>query len=202
MREQRGLASKIMTGAESPRRPSLTIVGVLTSVFVALLVAASCGSSKGSSVSASEAGSTVAAVFDLSPDQQRCLEEHFASDPDARRVLVGQEVASEHDLTAMGQVEAACISPETLAAAITSGASDAFGGTLTDTQTSCLSDGVLALGDDERQKLLVGLVVSNSGALGDADLAEMGKVTSGLLEGCHLDTATSQTAPASPGTTG
>ncbi len=98
-------------------------------------------------------------------------------------------------------MEAACISAETLAASITGGVSDAFGGKLTDEQQSCLTNGVTALGDDDRDKLLVGLVVSNSGALDAAGIAELGQVTNGLLELCHLDIATTQTQPATDDTT-
>ncbi|MGZ4709309.1 MAG: hypothetical protein ACXWBN_11265, partial [Acidimicrobiales bacterium] len=56
------------------------------------------------------------------------------------------------------------------------------------------------LSDGDRNKLLVGLVVSNSGALDAAGIAELGQVTNGLLDTCHLDIATTQTRPAAPTT--
>ena len=83
----------------------------------------------------------------------------------------------------------------TLAAAITNGASDSFGGKLTDEQRTCLTDGVTGLDEHDRNTLLVGLVVSGSGALDMAGVAELGQVTNGLLDRCHLDIATTQTRP-------
>jgi len=184
-----------MTGAAAPRRTPLAVV-LAASV---LLSVAACSSSKGPSVTASDAAATVAAIFNLPADQQSCLEQHFSDDSHARAVFVGQGVATTADLDALGQVEEACIPADTLAASVTNGASDAFGGTLTDTQTSCLTNGVKALSDDDRRKLLVGLAVSNSGALDLAGVAELGKVTNGILDLCGLDIATTQTAdPSGP----
>jgi len=170
-------------------------------VTILLVGVGACSSKKSTTVSAEDAASTVTDVYSLSADQQSCLEQHFGDDEAARRVFTGQEVASASDLHALGQVEAACIPAETLAASITGGVSDAFGGTLTDEQRSCLTNGVTALGDDDRGKLLVGLVVSNSGAMDAAGIAELGQVTNGLLELCHLDIATTQTQPATGDTT-
>jgi len=168
---------------------------VAVSVLFMLLSAGACGSKSSSSVSAKDAAATVAAVFDLPTDQETCLEQKFADQAGARQVFSGQDVASAGNLQQLGQVEAACIPPETLAAAITAGASDSFGGTLTDTQKSCLTNGVTGLDDGDRDKLLVGLVVSNSGALDSAGIAELGQVTNGLLDRCQLDIATTQTQP-------
>ena len=186
-----------MTGCPPLQRVAL---GLAAGAFLLLSVGA-CSSKKSTTVSAGDAASTVTAVFSLPADQQSCLEQHFGDDEAARRVFTGQEVASASDLRALGQVEAACIPAATLAASITAGVSDAFAGQLTAEQSSCLTNGVTALGDDDRNKLLIGLVVSNSGALDAAGIAELGQVTNGLLELCHLDIATTQTRPATGDTT-
>jgi hypothetical protein len=184
-----------MTVARSRCRPGspLGIAGVV--LLAVLLITGACSSSKGSpEVSAADAAETVAAVFDVPDDQRACLEQHFADEAEARRVFSGQDVASAGELRALGEVEAACIRPETLAAAITNGADDSFGGTLTDAQRTCLTDGVTGLDDADRDKLLVGLVVSSTGAMDAAGIAELGQVTNGLLQTCQLDIATTQTA--------
>jgi hypothetical protein len=165
-----------------------------------LLSGGACSSNKGSDdVSASDAANTVAVFFSVSDDQRACLEQHFGEQADARRVFSSQGVASDDDLRAFGEVEAACVPAETLAAALTAGADASFGGTLTDTQKTCLAEVVTALDDGDRTTLLVGLVLSESGALDGADIAEMGQVTGGLLQACQLDVATTQTLPPTAG---
>ncbi len=186
---ERALASASMTEPRTLRRAAL---GAVVALFV-LLSTGACSSKSSSSVSAADAAATVTAVFDLPADQQTCLEQHFADSPGARQVFSGHDVASAGNLQQLGQVESTCIPKETLAAAVTNGAADSFGGSLTDAQKTCLTDGVTGLSDGDRDKLLVGLVVSNSGALDMAGVAELGQVTNGLLEQCHLDIATTQT---------
>jgi hypothetical protein len=181
-------------------RPALRVALTAVSVLLLLLTACACSSTSSSSVSASDAASTVAAVFDLPADQQTCLEHRFADDAGARQVFDGHDVASSGNLQHLGQVESSCIPADTLAAAVTNGVSDGFGGALTDDQKTCLTDGVRGLSDGDRNKLLVGLVVSNSGALDAAGIAELGQVTNGLLDSCHLDIATTQTRPATDAT--
>ncbi|MGZ4682610.1 MAG: hypothetical protein ACXWA3_11285 [Acidimicrobiales bacterium] len=178
-------------------RPHLRVTLRAISALILLLIMGACSSTSSSSVSASDAASTVAAVFQLPADQQTCLEHQFGDHAGARQVFSGHDVASSGDLQQLGQVESACIPPDTLAEAVTNGVSDGFGGTLTDVQRSCLRDGVGGLSDGDRNKLLVGLVVSNSGALDAAGIAELGQVTNGLLDTCHLDIATTQTRPGS-----
>jgi hypothetical protein len=186
-----------MTATPTVRRAALAVAVVLFS----LVSLSACSSKKSSSVSPEDAAGTVTAVFSLSTDQQSCLEQQFSDSAAAREVLSGQNVASPGDLRAFGKVEAACIPSETLATSVTHAVSDAFGGTLTDAQQTCLTNGVTALSDDDRNKLLVGLVVSNSGAMDAAGIAELGQVTNGLLELCQLDIATTQTRPVTGDTT-
>lgn len=193
----RAVASGSMTRLPPLRRAAITTVVVL----LALVDIGACSSKKADTVSAGEAAGMVSDVFTLPADQRSCLEQHFADSAAARQVLNSGDVASAGDLRAFGEVEAACIPPETLAASITNSANDSFGGTLTDAQKACLSDGVAALDEADRKKLLVGLVVSNSGAMDVAGIAELGQVTNGLLNLCRLDIATTQTQPAPDDTT-
>jgi hypothetical protein len=182
------------------------MAAVVIGLLIVLVSAGACRSSNGpdergsegtgrEDVSAADAAGTVADVFSVPDDQRACLEQQFADRAEARAVFGGQGVASAAALRALGEVEAACIPIETLALAITGGVDDGFGGTLTDEQKTCLGDQIQALDVDDRDRLLVGLVVSTTGALDDAGIAELGQVTSGLLAACDLDLATTETAP-------
>ncbi len=101
----------------------------------------------------------------------------------AREVLSGQNLASAgRPAGASAKVEAACIPAETLATSVTHAVSDAFGGTLTDAQRDLSHQRRhRARATTTANKLLIGLVVSNSGAMDAAGIAELGQVTNGLL---------------------
>jgi hypothetical protein len=137
-------------------------------------------------VQPADAASTIASAYSLPADQQACLERAFRANPAGTRPLASNQPASEADLRSLGAVEMGCIQVATLASAITSGAADSFGN-LDDAQRACLDDGVTALSDDARLTMLVGLVVPQS--LGESWAIEMGRVTNGILDACHLTLA-------------
>ena len=142
-----------------------------------------------------EAAQTIGSVYSLSDDQIACLERAFASHHAATRPLATDDTVSDDDLAALGEVENGCIPVDTLSTAIVGGVGEGLGN-LTVLQKGCLDGAVRALADTDRTTLLVGLAVNT--ALDDVQRAELGKVTNGLLETCHL----SIDAAASPSTTG
>ena len=150
-----------------------------------------------------EAAQTIGSVYSLSEDQIACLERAFDSNHTATRPLATDDTVSDDDLAALGEVERGCIPVETLSTAIVGGVGEGLGN-LTVLQKACLDGAVRALDDTDRTTLLVGLAVNS--ALDDVQRAELGKVTSGLLDTCHLSIdATGSTAtslPPAPGTTG
>jgi len=164
-------------------------------VVLCLLIGVACSSSQDkASVDPKEAAQTIGSAYSLSEDQSACLEKGFDKNHAATGPLASDGAASDDDLRALGNVEMACIPEETLAAAIVGGASEALG-TMTAADKTCLDGAVRALDDTDRTTLLVGLVVST--ALNDAQTAELGKVTNGLLGSCHVSVdATTPTTPA------
>jgi len=160
-----------------------------------LLIGVACSSSPAkASVDPKEAAQTIGSAYSLSDDQIACLEKGFDKNHAATRPLASDGAASDDDLRALGNVEMACIPNETLAAAIVGGASEALAN-LTAADKTCLDGAVRALDDTDRTTLLVGLVVST--ALNEAQTAELGKVTNGLLGGCHISLdATTPSTPA------
>jgi hypothetical protein len=163
--------------------------------LLVVLMTGACGSKGGTSVRPADAASTIASAYSLPADQQACLERAFRADPAATRPLASNQPATDADLRSLGAVEMGCIQVATLASAITSGAADSFGN-LDDTQRACLSDGVTALSDDARLTMLVGLVVPQS--LGETWAIEMGRVTNGILDACHLTLTSSGETTVAP----
>ena len=176
--------------------PAVRRVGATGVVFLAIWGLTGC-SSNGSTptVKAGEAAQTIGSVYALSPDQVSCLEKGFAAAPEATRPLASDGAASDDDLRALGEVENACIAPETLATAVVAGVRGGLG-SLTSTQEACLSQAMAGLSDADRTTLLVGLAVNS--ALGDAQQAELGQVTNGLLTACQLAAGTQATPPTTP----
>jgi hypothetical protein len=156
-----------------------------------LVTAGACSSkSKGTTVSAADAAATVASAYSLPEDQQSCLEQAFRQHPEATRPLATARTADDVDIQALGEAENTCIHVETLAAAVTSGASDGFG-SITEQQRTCLTDTINGLSTDDRVTLLVGFTVPQS--LSDAKATEMGRVANGILDACNLSIDTTPT---------
>jgi len=161
-----------------------------------LLTLGACRSSSSSStpkLSAADAATTVASAFALPDDQKACLEQGFHDHPEAIRPLATDGTANDTDLEALGRVEDGCIQLTTLSNAIVTGAAAGFG-SITDQQRACLPTAIGALSDDDRVTLLVGLTVPQS--LSDAKATELGRVTNGVLDTCHLTLDTPATGPA------
>lgn len=165
-------------------RRNVTRISLLGLAFLLFSLAA-CSSNGGAraTVEPQEAAQTIGSVYSLSDDQISCLQGAFDAHHDATRPLASDGTASDADLRALGSVESDCIPVEALSAAIVGGVTEGLG-TLTDSQKTCLDGAVTGLADTDRTTLLVGLAVNT--ALDDVQLAELGKVTNGLLETCHL----------------
>jgi uncharacterized membrane protein len=162
-----------------PRRRTAAILAVAV-----LFIVGACSSKNATTtVSPAEAAATVASAYSLPDDQRSCLEHAFRDHPQAARPLATARTADDSDLQALGDAENSCIQVGTLADAVTSGAADGFG-SITDQQRTCLNDSINGLSTDDRVTLLVGFTVPQS--LGDAKSTELGRVTNGILDTCHL----------------
>ena len=157
------------------RRLAVALAGA---TCMAVLLAA-CGGSGRATLSPSAAAQTIAAIYKLSPAQQRCLTNAFDADRAATRPLASDGPATDADLTALGTLAETCIPASTLSATIVGGA-----GGLTATQQACVRTEVAGLGPHDRATLLAGLAVPN--VLGDIQTALLGKITQGVLDRCHI----------------
>ena len=168
---------------------------------VAALAAAALGacSSQAEGPPPEEAADVVAGGFGLGTDVRQCLLERFEDDPSATIALAVGGSASLDDRRALQAALEACIEPQTLAEVIAAGAGAGVPGTGDDRQ-ACLEREVLALDDDRRALLLVGLALSGDGTPDQLDI-DLGAVTSELFETCDVAFSDEPAPPADSGAT-
>jgi len=139
------------------------------------------------------AADTLAAAFRLPDGQRSCLAEAFHADPDAARALDPTIASTEAELGRLGDVEQRCITPDTLAASVSTSAAEGIG-TLSGDQQECLRLAVLRLSPSDQRLLLYGL---SSPAVQQGDspaIADLGRVTNSLLTGCAVSVGSGATA--------
>ncbi|MCD9623130.1 hypothetical protein [Rhabdothermincola salaria] len=142
-----------------------------------------------------EAADVVAGGFGLGTDVRQCLLGRFEDDPSSSVALSIGGAASLDDRRALQDVLEGCITPEALAEVIAAGAGAGVPGTDGERQ-ACLEREVLALDQERRSLLLVGLALSGDGTPDQLDV-DLGAVTSELFAACDVafDTDPGDTDP-------
>jgi hypothetical protein len=155
--------------------PSLTASGAVPAlVAVAVLALSGCtDSSSGSSTpSPEDSAAVVAEAFRLPDSTRSCLVDGFSQRSEARAAMAPGVEPSGTQQEQLGDVVQACVSDADFATALATVMTASLpptDPTRAEEQTACLRDAVVALDDDERRTLQVGLLTLG-GAL-DSDLA-------------------------------
>jgi hypothetical protein len=173
------------------------VIGLL--VLLALGLTACSSSPPSTTPSPDAAAASVATDFRLPDDQRECLRREFDADPGAARALDPTASATEADLERLGTVEQRCIAPETLAASVSASAAEGIA-TMTSEQTACMRLAIVALSPTEQRLLMYGLTAPAVQQGDSPAIADLGRVTNGLLTTCGISADPSATAV--PPTTG
>ena len=132
------------------------------------LVAGAC-SAGGHAADATVAAGVVSDTFRVPNEARACLQERFQADPTATRVVVTTGEPSDAARAALADDVEACVSKDQFAAAVAARISANLpppDSAQTTAQVECLTTNLLALGDDQRRALLVGLVALGTPATG------------------------------------
>ena len=131
-----------------------------------------------------EAADVVAGGFGLGTDVRQCLAERFGDEASASAALAIGGSASLDERRALQDVLEVCVTPEILADVIAVGAGAGVPGT-DDERQACLRQEVLALDDEKRSLLLVGLALSGDATPDQLDI-DLGVVTGELFAACDV----------------
>jgi len=134
---------------------------LVAAVVTALGLFVGACSAGGTSADATVAAGVVSETFRV-PDQSRaCLQQRFLDDPTGTRVVVSTGEPSDAARAALADDVEACVSNDQFAAAVAARISANLpppDSAQTTAQVECLTTNLLALSDDQRRALLVGLV--------------------------------------------
>jgi hypothetical protein len=172
------------------RRPASSLLAV-TLAGVAVLGACSSSSSGTEDQDAAQAAGTIAQVFALDEDGEACLEDELESRPEAWSLLTGEDEPSAATQDALALVLESCVTEEQFATAVAGGISASLPPRGTDdpsAQTECLHEQILALGDDQRRVLMVGLLALAAPPTGELAIAR-NDVINGLYGACGVEIA-------------
>lgn len=172
-------------------------IGLFALLVLGPTACSSSASSRTPSPDAAAGG--VAGDFRLPDDQRECLRREFEADPGAARALDPTATVSDADLERLGTVEQRCISPEALASSVATSAAEGIV-TMTPAQQECLRLGVVALSPGDQRLVMYGLTAPAVQQGDSPAIADLGRVTNGLLTTCGISAGSAATEV--PSTTG
>jgi hypothetical protein len=177
-------------------RPPLRALGGPIAVLVAATLAACGDDGATSAVPADQAAEAVVATYDLTPDDQACIERGFAGDDDARSALDPTGAPSDEQLDRLAAVVLGCVGTDRLGASVATSMAAGLG-TLDADQERCVAGAVAALPDGDLRILVSGL--TSPAVIGGASerAVRLGEVTNGLFAACSVSVVDESGPPTS-----